>query len=64
MFAHIDTRDREDFLNTQQELLMEINRVIDEHGAEFAFPSTTTYLNPDSLTQAPATLKLAGDGQD
>ncbi|GMQ49251.1 mechanosensitive ion channel family protein [Vibrio sp. 10N] len=64
VFAHIDTRDREDFLNTQQELLMEINRVIDEHGAEFAFPSTTTYLNPDSLTQAPTTLKLAGDGQD
>lgn len=63
VFAHIDTRDREDFLNTQQELLMEINRVIDEHGAEFAFPSTTTYLNPDSLTQAPTSLKLAGDGQ-
>lgn len=64
VFAHIDTRDREAFLNIQQELLMALNQVIESHSAEFAFPSTTTYLNPDSLAQSPAKLKLAGDAVD
>lgn len=55
VLAHLNTTNRETFLNLQQELLMLIDKIITAEGAQFAFPSTTTYLTADSvqLTTAP-----------
>ncbi|MFA0442841.1 mechanosensitive ion channel protein MscS [Vibrio sp. 10N.286.49.C2] len=61
VFAHIDTSDRETFLNIQQKLLMDINTVILEHGAKFALPSNTTYLHPDNLAHAMTPFKRIND---
>lgn len=54
ILAHLNTTNRETFLNLQQELLILIDKIITAEGAQFAFPSSTTYLATDTLQPAPA----------
>ncbi|WP_199459335.1 mechanosensitive ion channel family protein, partial [Vibrio owensii] len=42
ILAHLNTTNRETFLNLQQELLILIEKIITAEGAQFAFPSSTT----------------------
>ncbi|WP_039984973.1 mechanosensitive ion channel family protein [Vibrio owensii] len=52
ILAHLNTTNRETFLNLQQELLILIEKIITAEGAQFAFPSSTTYLATDTLQPA------------
>ncbi|MET2951374.1 mechanosensitive ion channel family protein [Vibrio owensii] len=52
ILAHLNTTNRETFLNLQQELLILIDKIITTEGAQFAFPSSTTYLATDTLQPA------------
>ncbi|CAE6925135.1 Mechanosensitive ion channel [Vibrio sp. B1ASS3] len=52
ILAHLNTTNRETFLNLQQELLILIDKIIAAEGAQFAFPSSTTYLATDTLQPA------------
>lgn len=52
ILAHLNTTNRETFLNLQQELLILIDKIITAEGAQFAFPSSTTYLATDTLQPA------------
>ncbi|CAH1524805.1 Mechanosensitive ion channel protein MscS [Vibrio owensii] len=52
ILAHLNTTNREIFLNLQQELLLLIDKIIAVEGAQFAFPSSTTYLATDTLQPA------------
>lgn len=45
--AYVLTTDFAEFLSVQQELLLDIMRVVDEAGSGFAFPSVTNYLQDD-----------------
>lgn len=54
--AYVLTTSFPQFLTVQQELLLEIIKVIDEVGSGFAFPSTTTYLNSDAGIRSDAFL--------
>jgi len=45
--AYVLTTDFAEFLTVQQELLIDIMRVVDEAGSGFAFPSVTNYLQDD-----------------
>ncbi|MGR5138862.1 mechanosensitive ion channel family protein [Vibrio jasicida] len=55
ILAHLNTTNRETFLNLQQALLISINQIVEAEGAKFAYPSNTTYLTADSLQPAVAT---------
>ena len=46
--AHVLTRDFSAFLETQEELLLGLQDVIEEAGTGFAFPSQTLYLGRDA----------------
>ncbi|WP_425087327.1 mechanosensitive ion channel family protein [Stappia sp.] len=48
IFSYISTSDRDEFLMIQEELLLEIGRIIKENGSDFAFPSNVTYLGRDA----------------
>lgn len=50
--ANILTRQENEFMEVQQELLLEVMRVVETAGAEFAFPSQTIYLEQDAATPA------------
>lgn len=52
ILAHLNTTNRETFLNLQQELLILIDKIIAAESAQFAFPSSTTYLATDTLQPA------------
>jgi MscS family membrane protein len=55
ILAHLNTTNRETFLNLQQALLISINQIVEAEGAKFAYPSNTTYLAADSLQPAVVT---------
>ncbi|MEL7287492.1 MAG: mechanosensitive ion channel family protein, partial [Pseudomonadota bacterium] len=57
VLAHLNTTNKETFLNLQQSLLISINQIIEAEGAKFALPSHTTYLATDSV-QLAATAKV------
>lgn len=44
IFAYLLCRDQDTFLAIQEEILLRIADIVDECGADFAFPSQTTYL--------------------
>ncbi len=46
--AYVLTTDFPEFLSVQEELLLDVIKVVDEAGSGFAFPSVTAYLNNDS----------------
>ncbi len=46
--AYVLTTNFTEFLSVQEELLLEVIRVVEEAGSGIAFPSVTTYLNNDS----------------
>lgn len=48
VLAHIDTKDRNEFLQLQQDLLMRIEQIVKANQAEFALPAQTTYLQMKS----------------
>ncbi|WP_019274180.1 mechanosensitive ion channel family protein [Vibrio coralliilyticus] len=50
VLAHIDTKDRNEFLQLQQDLLMRIEQIVKANHAEFALPAQTTYLHMTSNT--------------
>lgn len=65
--AYVLTTDFADFLSVQQELLLDIMRVVEEAGSGFAFPSVTNYLQDDrGLSTAPVepTLSLPAVSSD
>ncbi len=61
IFAYVFAFDWNQFLEIQEELLLTIMEIIEQAGAEIAFPSQTTYLAADSSNQlAQAIPKLQG----
>jgi MscS family membrane protein len=52
VFAYVLARDWDHFLEIQEELLFSIMDVVQQAGAEFAFPSQTMYLAADSSDKA------------
>lgn len=48
VFAYIKTADGNIFLEVQEDLLLRIMDIVEQAGAEFAFPSQTAYLTRDS----------------
>ncbi len=57
--AYVLTTNFTEFLSVQEELLLDVIRVVDEAGSGFAFPSVTTYLNNDSGIRADRLLPSA-----
>lgn len=49
--ATVDTHDIEEFLAVQEAFLLEVMKIVEETGTDFAFPSQTLYMGQD---QAPA----------
>ncbi|WP_417767793.1 mechanosensitive ion channel family protein [Stappia sp.] len=47
LFTYIATADRTEFLAVQEQILLEIGRIVRAHGSDFAFPSSITYLGRD-----------------
>ena len=47
IFAYVVTKDRNSFLEIQEELLLDIMNIVQQAGAEIAFPSQTLYLGSD-----------------
>lgn len=54
IFTYISTADRVEFLAIQQELLLEIGRIVKQNGSDFAFPSNVTYFGKDAGLPAQA----------
>ncbi|MCF8466967.1 MAG: mechanosensitive ion channel family protein [Sneathiella sp.] len=54
IYAYVAVADMAEFLAIQEEILMKIVEIVHAQGADFAFPSTTTYLasDKDSATLA------------
>ncbi len=48
VFAYIKTKERSEFLNLQQELLLQLAEFVHDAGTGFAFPSQTIYLTRNS----------------
>ena len=42
------TRDWVEFHQAQESLLLAIGTIVNQHGADFAFPTSTVLLNPDA----------------
>jgi len=61
--AFVVTRELEDFLAVQEELLLRMIEIVAANGTGFAFPSQTLYLAQDTGT-APPVRPRAGDGHD
>lgn len=57
--AYVLTTDFAEFLSVQEELLLDIIRVVDEAGSGFAFPSVTNYLHDDPGLRSPTLKKPA-----
>jgi MscS family membrane protein len=53
VFAYLHARDWAQFLEMQEQLLLDVLDIIEHTGAELAFPSQTMYLSSDPLDQAP-----------
>ena len=72
IYCYLDTRDIPEFLAIQEQLNLQLIELVDRAGADFAFPSHTTYLARDTRpakskststsTFAPATLVQARAG--
>lgn len=60
--AYVMTTSFPEFLSVQEELLLDVIRVVDEAGSGFAFPSVTTYLNNDSGIRSDRLLPSAVTG--
>jgi MscS family membrane protein len=52
IFAYVKARDWDLFLQVQEELLLRIMEIVQQEGAEIAFPSQTMYLATDSAEKA------------
>jgi MscS family membrane protein len=52
IFAYVRARDWDHFLQVQEELLLRIMEIVQQAGAEIAFPSQTMYLATDSSEKA------------
>jgi MscS family membrane protein len=62
IFAYISARDWDHFLEIQEKLLLCIMEIVQQAGAEIAFPSQTMYLATDSSEKAaPTTEALASE---
>ncbi len=48
IYAYVLTADRNRFLEIQENLLLKVMEIVHDAGADFAFPSTTTYLAKDA----------------
>jgi MscS family membrane protein len=48
IYAHVDTKDWNEFLVVREELLLRVIEVVDASGTGFAFPSQTLYLGRDA----------------
>lgn len=53
VYAYVLTADRNVFLEFQEAFLLKAMEIVEENGAEFAFPSTTAYLARDGLRGEP-----------
>lgn len=49
IFAYVQAKDWNEFLEIQEELLMRVMQIVDEIGTGFAFPSQTVYLGEDEV---------------
>ncbi len=49
LFAFVQTSDWNEFLRIQEELLIEVIRIVKDHGTDFAFPSQTLYVEQGEL---------------
>ncbi|MDF2368661.1 mechanosensitive ion channel family protein [Sneathiella sp.] len=56
IYAYVDVGSMPDFLVVQEEVLMKIVGIVRARGADFAFPSTTTYLASDSTPEEGSSL--------
>ncbi|MCC3306115.1 mechanosensitive ion channel family protein [Sneathiella sp. HT1-7] len=56
IYAYVDVGSMPEFLRVQEEVLMKIVGIVRARGADFAFPSTTTYLASDSTPEAGSSL--------
>ena len=57
IYAYVAVTSMPEFLRVQEEVLMRIVEIVRARGADFAFPSTTTYLASDSAPETGATLR-------
>lgn len=48
MFVYVDTVTVPEFLNIQEEILLQVNDIVQAAGTDFAFPSQTMYLAQDN----------------
>jgi MscS family membrane protein len=62
LFTYISTADRNEFLKIQEQILVEITRIVQQGGSNFAFPSNVTYLGRDH--GLPQQVAAGGAGQD
>jgi MscS family membrane protein len=63
VFAYLWAGDWNHFLEIQEELLFGVMDVVQRTGAEFAFPSQTTYLATDSSARLPLPTPARGGGR-
>lgn len=56
IYAYVDVGSMPEFLRVQEEVLMKIVGIVRARGADFAFPSTTTYLASDSTPEEGSSL--------
>jgi MscS family membrane protein len=59
VFAYVNAADYPAFLGVQEELLMRIMGIVIYAGTEFAFPSQTMYMRPDSPESLELPIKMA-----
>lgn len=51
VYANIASTDLNAFLEVQEDLLISIRSIVENHGAGFAFPSSTVYLSRDQIPE-------------
>ncbi|MZR30495.1 mechanosensitive ion channel family protein [Sneathiella litorea] len=56
IYAYVAVRSTPEFLRIQEEVLMKIIEIVRARGADFAFPSTTTYIASDSASETDVSL--------
>ncbi len=47
IYAFTITKDWEEFLRIKQDVLLKVAKIIDQHSAEIAYPTTTVFINED-----------------
>ncbi len=47
IYAFTITKDWEEFLRIKQDVLLKVAKIIDQHSAEIAYPTTTVFINKD-----------------